>query len=105
MAWRADYPDPEAILQLFYSKNISNGGNESGYSNPQFDELYEKALTARDASSRDSLYADMAKLLAEDCPWIWGVHRIHFKLSHPWLKNYIPHEFDPGAAKYLKSVK
>ena len=43
-SWIADYPDAENYLSVFYSKNPAPP-NYTCYKNPQFDQLFEKALT------------------------------------------------------------
>ncbi len=101
-AWGADYPDAENFLQLFYSKNGSPGPNDANYSNPEFDRLYEKSLTLQDAPERTAIYKQMVKLVVEDCPWIFGVHRLSYSLGNKWLKNYKYHEFENSAFKYLR---
>lgn len=99
-AWGADYPDAENFLQLFYSKNVSPGPNDSNYSNPEYDKLYEASLKLSDGAARTALYQKMVKILVEDAPWIWAVHRIKFILSQPWTKNYRIHQLEHSAAKY-----
>ncbi len=99
MAWGADYPDAENFLQLFYSKNATPGPNDSNYSNPEFDRLYEQALKLQDSPARTALYKEMVKILVEDAPWVFNVHRLGFTLVQPWVRNYKPHEFH-GMTKY-----
>ncbi len=101
-AWGADYPDAENFLQLFYSKNFSPGPNDSNFSSPEFDKLYEKSLTLNDSAERTAIYKKMAAIVIEETPWVFGVHRVTYGLSHPWLKNYKPHEFLHGMSKYYK---
>jgi oligopeptide transport system substrate-binding protein len=101
-AWGADYPDAENFLQLFYSKNGSPGPNDANYSNPEFDKLYEKSLTLNDSPERTALYQKMAGIVVEDEPWAFGTHRVTYGLTHPWLKNYKPHEFNHGMSKYYR---
>jgi oligopeptide transport system substrate-binding protein len=48
MGWAADYPDAENFFQLFYSKNIDKGTNNSNYQNREFDSLYDKIRTMPD---------------------------------------------------------
>jgi ABC-type transport system substrate-binding protein len=103
-AWGADYPDAENFLQLFYSKNVSPGPNDSNYTNPEFDRLFEAALKLPDSPPRTELYKKMVRLLAEDAPWIFGVHRVDFVLAHPWVRNVKLHEFDNGRWKYYRVV-
>ena len=104
-AWSADYPDAENFLQLFYSKNSSPGPNDSNYSNPEFDRLYEKSLTLADGTERTHLYQKMVSLLVEDCPWIFGAHRLSYVLTQPWLRNFKVDEFDHGLYKYYRIDK
>ena len=101
-AWGADYPDAENFLQLYLGRNESPGPNNSNYKNPEYDKLYEKLLTMTDGPARNDLIKKMVAILVEDCPSIFGAHRIAFALVHPWLKNYKRHEFNHGMSKYLK---
>lgn len=102
MAWGADYPDGENFLQLFYSKNAAVGNNDSGYSNPVYDQLFEEALALEDGPKRTALYRKMTGILVEDCPWIFGVHRLGYAVINPWLKNFKYHDLDHGKGKYLR---
>jgi oligopeptide transport system substrate-binding protein len=88
MAWSADYPDAQDFLQLFYSKNVSPGPNDSGFANVDFDKLYEKALALPPGAERNALYGKMQTLLAEECPWIFEVHRTTYDLRQGWLHNF-----------------
>lgn len=104
-AWSADYPDAENFLQLFYSKNASPGPNDANYSNLEFDKLYEQSLALPDSPERTALYKKMAQMLVEDCPWIFGAHRLSYTLTQPWLKNFKPHDFMHGAARFMRVDK
>jgi ABC-type transport system substrate-binding protein len=101
-AWMADYPDAENFFQLFYSKNAPPGPNDANYSNPEFDQLYEKALLLPDGTERTSIYKKMQLILAEDCPWIFKSHRLGYAITQPWLKNYKPNDFDHTRYKYYR---
>jgi oligopeptide transport system substrate-binding protein len=87
-SWSADYPDAEDFLQLFITKNQSPGPNDSNYSNPEYDKLYEKSLTLPDSPARTAIYQQMSKILNEDCPWIPFAHRVWHVLEHPWVHGY-----------------
>jgi oligopeptide transport system substrate-binding protein len=103
IAWGADYPDAENFLQLFYGKNATPGGmNGSYYKNPAFDSLFEKARIMSDSPERTKYYQQLAKMLAEDCPVILGVHRLALSLRHPWVSNYKVQEFPINTAKYIR---
>jgi len=70
-SWIADYPDAENYLSLYYSKNFSpNGPNYTHFSDAQFDEWYELALTETDTKEREVLYTKMDSLVMSKTPVI-----------------------------------
>ncbi len=101
IAWGADYPDAENFLQLLYSKNAAPGSNGANYNNPAFDEMFVKASLMQDSPERTALYEKLNKMVAEDLPWLFGVHRTSFVLVQGWLKNYKYTEFSQGQSQYL----
>jgi ABC-type transport system substrate-binding protein len=105
MAWQADYPDAQNFLQLFYSKNARPGPNDAAYSNPEFDKLYEKSLTMSESPERVAVYRQMAAIVVEDAPWVFGVNRLLFDLTQPSVKNFKKNVFDHAWFKYLRVVK
>lgn len=101
MGWGADYPDAENFLGLLYGPNSSPGSNGANYNDPEFNKLFEKAKVMQHSPERTALYEKLNKMVAEDVPWIFGVHRTKFTVKHGWLKNYKFTPFDQGIAKYL----
>lgn len=69
-SWIADYPDAESFLCMFYSKYPAPP-NYTRYSNPVFDELYEKAIQTSDINERFDLYHQMDRILIEDAPVVF----------------------------------
>jgi ABC-type transport system substrate-binding protein len=102
LAWGADYPDSENFLQLFYSPNSNEGSNESNYSNPAFDKLYEQALTMEDTPERTALYRQMAEMVIEDSPFCPDMHRTRHYAYHKRLKNFSPDEVMENYIKYWR---
>jgi len=101
MGWVGDYPDAQNFLQLFYSPNASPGVNRSNYSNPEFDRVYDAAMAAPDAESRNAEWAKAQEMVREDCPWIFLAFRRNFTLMRPGVGNYHPTDFNYGIEKYL----
>jgi oligopeptide transport system substrate-binding protein len=66
-SWIADYPDAESYFTVFYSKNTSPP-NYTHYHNPEYDLIYEKALTETSDSLRYALYHDMERIIIADAP-------------------------------------
>lgn len=102
IAWGADYPDAQNFLQLFYSKNVSPGPNDTSYSSPEFDKLYEKALTLPAGAERTALYQQMRDIVVEDCPWIFSMTRTNYYLANGWLKNFKINEISNDFYKYFR---
>ncbi|WP_146663072.1 ABC transporter substrate-binding protein [Anaerohalosphaera lusitana] len=96
LGWRADYPDTETFLQVFYSKNESPGPNQFNYSSPEFDRIYEEATMMPAGPERTELYRQAERIVMEDCPMIPIKHRVMYSLYHDWLENYRLAAFDPG---------
>jgi len=102
MGWHADYPDAENFLQLYYSPNIKRGTNNSNYSNPEFDRLFERAATIMDVDERVPLYAKMARMVSEDAPVLLLSEPISYILVNPWVHNSKPHPVGYGYRKYVR---
>jgi len=84
-SWIADYPDAENYLSVFYSKNPAPP-NYTRYKNPEFDKLYEKALTETNDTIRYKLYRQMDQMVIYDAPIIplWydmAIHLVNLRVS------------------------
>lgn len=70
-SWIGDYPDAENYMALLYSAYHSPAGpNTTHFSNPVFDELFEKALHTQNPIKRAEYYTQMENILAEEMPLI-----------------------------------
>ena len=66
-SWVADYPDAENYLSLFYSENLSpKGPNYTRFTNPQFDQMYERMFSERSDQLRFADYVKMDSLVMDD---------------------------------------
>ena len=101
MAWSADYPDAENFLQLLYGPNAAPGANGSNFNHPEVNKLYEKVSIMQDSPERTQLYEKLNKMIAELCPWIFGVHRQEKVLVNGWITNYRYPEMPHGMDKYI----
>ncbi len=102
LSWSADYPDAQNFLQLFYGPNASPGPNRANYSNPEFDQLYERARLLPDAPERTALYRRMAAMVVEDCPWIFTHLPLAYGLQQARVRNVKLHDFPFGMEKYYR---
>lgn len=102
LGWDGDYPDAENFLQMFYGPNKSPGANLFNYDNPYFNKLFSQAKALPDSPERTKLYKEMVKVIAEDCPCIFMMHRTNNYLKHGWVKNFKYHAVAVGMSKYYK---
>ena len=82
--WYADYNDPTTFLDCL---GIGNGNNDSGYSNPKYDELLAAASIATDPSIRSELLRKAESILVEeDCPILPILHYSTTLAIKPYVK-------------------
>ena len=61
--WCADFNDPVAFLNLFYSKSPDN---KNGYNNAEFDRLFESAMTTTSEKVRLENYAKLKEIVQQE---------------------------------------
>jgi peptide/nickel transport system substrate-binding protein len=67
--WGSD-PDPSALLSVMTTDGIVSGNNESGYSNPRYDELYLLQGAELDKEKRKEIVWEMQKIVHDDVVYI-----------------------------------
>lgn len=67
--WGSD-PDPNFLLSVMLTEEIPSGFNETGYSNPEYDELYTQQATEMDDESRRGIIWRMQDIVHEDVVYI-----------------------------------
>ena len=92
-SWIADYPDAENYLSVFYGKNPAPP-NYTRYNNPQYDRLYEQALTVTDDSARYILYQEMDRLIISDAPVVPLWYDEVIRLVQPHVRNFRPNSLN-----------
>ncbi len=80
--WICDWNDPTSMLDLVKS---TSGNNHTGYNNPDFDALLDKAAQAADVSARSQLLHDAEKLMMGDMP----VAPVYYYTNNFMLKSYV----------------
>ncbi len=103
--WNADYPDPENFFFLLYGPNSKvdhHGENAANYSNPEFDQLFEKMKNIKNGPERLATIKQMTKIAQEDAPWLWGFHPKAFSLFHDWYQNVKPNLMANNVLKYKR---
>jgi peptide/nickel transport system substrate-binding protein len=67
--WGSD-PDPSALLNVMTTKEIPTGSSETGYSNPEYDQLYQQQTVELDHDKRRELVWEMQRLAHEDVVYL-----------------------------------
>lgn len=67
--WAAD-PDPSSLLTVYRTEEIPNGYNETGYSNPAYDELFARQKTELDPQKRQEIVWQMQQMVFDDVVYI-----------------------------------
>jgi ABC-type transport system substrate-binding protein len=98
--WNADYPDAENYMQLLYGPNIGQA-NDSRFTLPEFDRLYEQARMLPDSPERTKLYDRMTDLVIAYAPWKLTHHLLEDHIIQPWVIGYKPHPIRADIWKYL----
>ncbi len=69
--WGGADADPDFNLSIMLGKQFTEGGwNDSGYSNPKYDELYAKQQQTLDDKERQKIVWDMQEIIFNDRPYI-----------------------------------
>jgi len=93
--------DGGGLLEILYSKNIGTGMNDSHFSLPEFDRLFEQSRALPDGTERNALYARMSEITSAYMPLMLGTYRYRTVLAQPWLLGLRPDSFFREPWKYL----
>jgi peptide/nickel transport system substrate-binding protein len=67
--WGSD-PDPGFLLSVMLTEEIPTGNSETGYSNPEYDELYHQQATELDLDARREIVWQMQEIVHQDVAYI-----------------------------------
>jgi peptide/nickel transport system substrate-binding protein len=71
LRWVGGNEDPDIFEYVFHSAKFSpHGGNRTYYANPQVDALIDQARGELDQHTRQQIYAEIQRILADDLPYI-----------------------------------
>ena len=80
-----DYPEPSALLEAF---TCDHTANESGFCNPEYDELLQQASKTEDQANRFALYQHAESILNESAAVMPLYHYNHTRLVRNTLKSF-----------------
>ncbi|MBM6774769.1 peptide ABC transporter substrate-binding protein [Olsenella profusa] len=84
MGWNADFSDPISYFDLFatgsgYAKFMG------GYSNAEYDEMYESLKTMADSEERTAVYQKMEQNIIENA----GIAPVYYTVRHNFTQPYV----------------
>jgi peptide/nickel transport system substrate-binding protein len=66
--------------------------NETGYANPEFDQMLDEALATPDPDERSTIMADIEETLRQSGIIIQPYWRSVYRASQPWVMNNPAHQ-------------
>ena len=63
-------PDPNALLNVMTTKEIPTGSSETGYSNPEYDKLYDQQAVELDHNKRKEMVWEMERMAHDDVVYL-----------------------------------
>lgn len=100
--WIADYNDAYSFAQLMHS---ANGQNDTGYANPVYDQLLERAARESDPETRAQYLEQAEAVLLEDVPVMPVYFYVSKHLVKPWVGGFTPNLMDHHPTKDLYILK
>lgn len=89
--WNPFADDPNEYFQQIVS---TSPFNDSNWSNPEFDELYKKAIHTLDEDERFAHFDRMDEIVLREMPVVPIVHSAVSRLVHPSVRNWVDNRLD-----------
>jgi oligopeptide transport system substrate-binding protein len=108
--WQLDYSDPSNTLELLKTGSMMDGamnwGNNYGrYSNPEFDDLLNKAATEKDLAKRAALMGQAEKLAMDETGAIPIVYYLSANVVKPTITGFVDNAKDVHRTRWLTKSK
>jgi len=97
-SWTADYLDATTFLDLWRS---DNGNNHTGWSDPAYDALSNRANTLADPETRAAVLAEAEAFVLEAAPIIPLYFNTHVYFLHPAVQGWQPTPTDHSDFRYV----
>lgn len=96
--WIGDYPDPNSFLDMMVT---GGGNNQTGWSNPIYDELIAKAAEANSVEERNKFFDKAEHILMDELPLIPIYTYTRVYMLHPYVKGWHPNVLDTHPYQFL----
>ncbi len=102
LGWTADYPIADNFLYSLFISTAIGGDNCSMFSDPEVDEMLNKARTTVDDAERVKLLQEVDAKIGEACPVIPVMYYAHEVVAS---KKFASFNFDAGRRNHLADAK
>lgn len=102
--WIADYPDAENFLGLFYGGNINENSesvNSFKFNSPEFNKMFEKALSETDPAKRTALLVKCDQIVVDKAACMPLLSDDHIVMLNARIKGF---EANPLEMIFLRDV-
>ncbi|MGB5210284.1 MAG: peptide ABC transporter substrate-binding protein, partial [Gammaproteobacteria bacterium] len=96
--WIGDFTDPVNFLDILRS---DNGRNDTGYADPDYDGLLNRAAAAVDPERRMRLLSEAEALMLEQQPVIPLYFYVTRRLVKPWVKGWQGNVLDANPTRHF----
>ena len=97
-SWTADYLDATTFLDMWRG---DSGNNHTGWSDPAYDALSDRANTIADPAARAAVLAQAEALVLDAAPIVPIYFNTHVYLLHPAVKGWQPTPMDHTDYRYV----
>ena len=97
-SWTADYLDATTFLDMWRG---DSGNNHTGWSDPAYDALSDRANTIADPAARAAVLAQAETLVLDAAPIVPIYFNTHVYLLHPAVKGWQPTPMDHTDYRYV----
>jgi ABC-type transport system substrate-binding protein len=101
LGWEADFPDPSNFLEVLFHSKHRGSNNDVFYSNPEVDELLDRAAVTSDPGGRMQLLRRAEDAIMEDGPWVPLYHPVTYQVVGARVRDY---RLNPLRPPRLESV-
>jgi len=94
------YADPDGYLYNFYHSTGSE--NNTGYSNPNLDDLLDKERHELDKAKRKEYLLEAQRILIEECPSVFFMGIVNRLVTQPHVKGWYPQPLFSGNGEFAE---
>jgi oligopeptide transport system substrate-binding protein len=99
--WAADYRDAHSFAALFDSVT---GASDTGWNNPEYDELLQASLRAHSTRRRLTLLAEAERILLDEQPVVPLYVHVSRRLVKPEVRGWAPNPMDLHPSRHFYLV-